>query len=153
MPGPHHSHRLRSGRVSEAGRGYLITTVTQQRQPVFTDFNLARLAIHELRVCDMQGFSHTLAFVLMPDHLHWLVQLQTGSLTELVKRFKSKSAAAINHQRHTYGTPIWQPGFHDHALRDGEDIQHMARYIVANPLRAELVTSVRAYPHWDAIWL
>jgi len=29
----------------------------------------------------------------------------------------------------------------------------VARYIVANPLRAGLVESVRDYPHWDAIWL
>jgi len=31
------------------------------------------------------------------------------------------------------------------------DDLRLARYIVANPLRAGLVASVRAYPHWDAI--
>lgn len=29
----------------------------------------------------------------------------------------------------------------------------MARYMVANPLRAGLVSSIREYPHWDAVWL
>jgi hypothetical protein len=29
----------------------------------------------------------------------------------------------------------------------------MARYIVANPLRAGIAHSLADYPHWDAIWL
>ncbi len=27
-----------------------------------------------------------------------------------------------------------------------------ARYIIANPVRAGLVYSVRDYPYWDAVW-
>jgi putative transposase len=48
---------------------------------------------------------------------------------------------------------IWQDGFHDHALRKEEAVIDAARYIVANPLRAGLVGSVKDYSHWDAIWL
>ncbi|MFV3290267.1 transposase, partial [Pseudomonas sp. NY11955] len=29
----------------------------------------------------------------------------------------------------------------------------VARYIVANPIRAGLVSRVGDYPHWDAVWL
>ncbi|MBB5859537.1 hypothetical protein GGR69_001194 [Xanthomonas arboricola] len=29
----------------------------------------------------------------------------------------------------------------------------MARYLIANPLRAGLVARVGDYPFWDAIWL
>jgi hypothetical protein len=29
----------------------------------------------------------------------------------------------------------------------------VARYIIANPLRAELVTSVRHYSLWDSVWI
>jgi putative transposase len=89
----------------------------------------------------------------MPDHLHWLLQLQDGSLQSLVRRFKSTSGAAINRAFLTPGARVWQPGFHDRAVRDGEDIRGIARYIVANPLRAGLVRSVREYPHWNASWL
>ena len=34
-----------------------------------------------------------------------------------------------------------------------EDLVAVARYIVANPVRAGLVKNVRDYPHWDAVWL
>ncbi|MDP4028454.1 MAG: transposase [Gallionella sp.] len=148
-----HGGNLRVGRVSEIGRGYLVTTVTQNRLPLFADFHLARLAIRELRACDEAGLCATLAFVLMPDHLHWLLQLNHATLPDLLGRFKSLSGGALNRSRRTPGITVWQAGFHDRAVRDGEDLQNIARYIVANPVRAGLAGSVREYSHWDAVWL
>jgi len=29
----------------------------------------------------------------------------------------------------------------------------VARYIVANPIRAGLVDNIGQYPYWDAVWL
>ncbi len=51
------------------------------------------------------------------------------------------------------GGRIWQRGYHDHAIRYQESIKDIARYIVANPLRAGLVKSLRYYPYWNAMWL
>jgi hypothetical protein len=48
--------------------------------------------------------------------------------------------------------PVWQPGYHDHALRREEDLVTVSRYLVANPLRAGLVAYIGNYPLWDAIW-
>jgi len=48
---------------------------------------------------------------------------------------------------------LWQKGYFDRALRREEDLKAMARYIVANPLRAGLVEHIGQYPLWDAIWL
>ena len=48
---------------------------------------------------------------------------------------------------------LWQEGFHDHALRKEEDLVKLARYIVANPLRAGIVSKIADYPLWDAVWL
>ena len=47
----------------------------------------------------------------------------------------------------------WQDGFHDHALRKEDDLIDVARYIVANPVRAGLVRKVGDYSLWDAKWL
>lgn len=81
------------------------------------------------------------------------MQLQRGDLAGLMRRFKSRSSAPINRSRGTPGQKLWQAGFHDHALRGGEDIRAVARYVIANPLRAGLVGRVGEYPHWDAMWL
>jgi putative transposase len=48
---------------------------------------------------------------------------------------------------------VWQTAYHDRAIRQEEDLEGIARYIVANPLRAGIVSSVRDYALWDAKWL
>jgi REP element-mobilizing transposase RayT len=124
----------------------MITTVTQNRSRIFEDFYAARRLVTILREEELRGSQQTLAYVVMPDHLHWLTQLQHGSISNLVGRVKSLSARNV-------GRAIWQDGFHDHALRREEDLLSTARYIVANPLRAGLVKHLGEYPHWDAVWL
>lgn len=88
----------------------------------------------------------------MPDHFHWLIELGDSSLNELMRRVKANSSRAINRRRGTVG-PLWQSGYHDRALHQEEDLQAVARYVVANPLRAELVDRLGDYPLWDAVWL
>ena len=145
------SHRLRKGRYSSSNHTYLITTVTRSRTRFFVDFTHARIVVHALKHADDRGWSATYAFVLMPDHLHWLFQLgQEKSLSELMHSMKSYTA----HQLLKQGiSDVWQDGFHDHAIRDDEDLRVMARYVVANPLRAGLVKNLGDYPWWDARWL
>lgn len=147
MDGKPRSHALRLGRYSEPGRIYLVTTVTRDRTPFFLDLAAARALIGALRFAQGQGHADTLAYVVMPDHLHWLMTLGDGiSLSTVVRSIKAVTSRRL-------GRPIWQPGFHDHAVRQDEDLVHMARYIAANPLRAGLVRNLGDYPHWDAIWL
>jgi len=138
---------LRIGRYSESGRVYLITTATVDRRPVFEDFACARCVVGEMRYLVEQGGVASLAWVVMPDHLHWLLQLgEHADLSDTIRALKGRSA-------HRLGGPLWQRAFHDRALREEEDLVAAARYIVANPLRAGLVTRLGDYPHWDAIWL
>ncbi|ABZ01119.1 TPA: transposase [Pseudomonas putida] len=146
------SHLLRRGRYSELGRLYLLTTVTHQRKPLFHDFHHARLVIHQLRQSDHEHACRSMAWVLMPDHLHWLIELKGTTLGTLMRRFKSRSSLVL-HQARVEHDPVWQPGYQDRALRWEGSMVQVARYIVANPLRNGLVKSVRDYPHWDAIWL
>lgn len=150
MPEEHakpHGKDLRKGRASLPGQVYHIATITFDRRPVFYDLRSARLLINALREAQARGEATTLAFVVMPDHLHWLMQLEAStSLSDVVGAVKAVTA-------HGMGERIWQSGFHDHALRQKEDLAKLARYIVANPLRAGLVKRVGDYPHWDAAWL
>jgi len=145
-------HRLRAGRFSESGRIYLLTAVVHERKPLFADWRLGRLLVQELRSAEDLQLARSLAWVVMPDHLHWLVELDGCSVESLAQRIKSRSAKAINAARQTQGR-VWQRGFHDHAVRKEEDIQTLARYVVANPLRAGLVERIGDYPLWDAVWL
>jgi len=143
---------LRRGRCSEPGRLYLLTTVTYHRRPLFLDFHLARLVIRSLRQADEDASCHSLAWVVMPDHVHWLIELKDVTLGMLLCRFKSRSSHALR-KAGVKDVPVWQAGYHDHALRREEDVVKAARYVIANPVRAGLVGKVGDYPHWDAIWV
>ncbi len=94
-----------------------------------------------------------LAWVLMPDHAHWLLRLgERDSLAIVVSRLKSASARCVNRVLGTQGT-LWSAAFHDRAIRRDEDMQDAARYIIANPVRARLAARIGDYPFWNSIWL
>ena len=141
---------LRKGRFSEVGRIYLVTFTTEKRLPLFSRFDAARVMSRVLR--RESRYTETLAYVVMPDHVHWLLQIKAKSLSATVQTVKSVSA----HELKKIGTlkrTCWQDGFHDHALRSDEDLQDVARYVIMNPVRAGLVKTVREYPYWDAVWI
>ena len=90
---------------------------------------------------------------MIPDHFHWLVQLgDDAELGKLMNNIKGRSSFEINKQAGKPGA-LWQKQYYDHAIRCHEDIKNIARYIIANPLRAGLVNNIGVYPHWDAKWL
>ncbi len=86
MPVRAESRRLRKGRYSEAGQIYLVTSVVRKREPVFKDFGIGRLFVCELRRCEEQKLAKTLAWVVMPDHFHWLFELQDRNLSQVVQQ-------------------------------------------------------------------
>jgi len=139
-------NNLRKGRFSQIGAAYHITAVTLNRQPYFGALSNGREVVRQLMKLQDEGWAETLCYVVMPDHLHWLMVLRKGALSEVVRLLKGRSARAI-------GQAIWQPIYHDHAVRKEEDLQSMARYIIANPLRANLVEHIGDYPLWDAVCL
>jgi len=145
---------LRKGRFSEPGRAYFVTTVlADRRKRHFADLTCARLLIGEMRDLHESGAVDSLAWVLMPDHMHWLFQLGAcSSLSAVIKQLKASSARRINRHLKRRGD-LWQKAFYDHAIRQDEDLRQVARYIVGNPLRAGLVDNIADYPHWDAAWL
>ena len=96
---------------------------------------------------DDLGATHSWCYVVMPDHCHWLFSLKDQySLAQTVRMFKGKCSRYV-------GINLWQKGFHDHALRSDSELLPMARYVIANPLRAGLVERVGDYPYWNAVWL
>ncbi|MBY4678466.1 REP-associated tyrosine transposase [Marinobacterium arenosum] len=135
------------------GHAYCITTVTAGRLPLFNSLTAARLVIGEMRRLHDAGALNSIAWVLMPDHLHWLIQLgEEESLGAVMQHFKGRSSRMLNNALNSQGSR-WQRAYYDRALRKEEDLRQLARYMVANPLRARLVEQIGEYPHWDAVWL
>lgn len=79
-----------------------------------------------------------LAYCVMPDHCHLLLQGQSdeSQLLPLIKRLKQKTSYAA---RNLVAGALWQQSFHDRVLRRTEDLMVTARYVLENPVKAGLV--------------
>jgi putative transposase len=145
------SPRLTRGRISEHGRIYTVTTVCHRRRPLFLDTFVVGAVTRELRRLADDGIAENHAWVLMPDHLHWLFGLRNCALPECMQLLKGRSARSINRVLDGHGA-VWQAGYFDHALRDDDCVRKHARYIIENPVRAGLVQAVGEYAHVWCAW-
>jgi putative transposase len=144
---------LRKGRVSVSNGIYLVTATTINRTRAFENFHAACAAAHCFEDGRVLKNAAMLAWVLMPDHAHWLIETSKHDvLGNIFNRIKSASARQANRVLQRKGA-LWSAAYHDHALRAEDDLPDTARYVVANPLRAGLVKSLGDYPFWNAIWL
>jgi hypothetical protein len=61
--------------------------------------------------------------------------VEPGSLSALVRAFKSATAKRINRIRDTAGAPLWQRNYYEHVIRDEDDLARICQYIADNPAR------------------
>ena len=107
---------------------YFDNVATSEEVPVGTG---THYGAHHLRCGD---------FVIMPNHVHWLVKPETGNkLEELLRSVKQFSANQINRIVGRSGS-VWQKESYDHLVRDGAELTRIREYIAANPGKAGLST-------------
>ena len=147
MPSP----RLLIGRRSLQGAYYMLTTVVAGRESIFVDDTTVECVVEALRCSDREHRSRTLAWVVMPDHVHWLMQLGNGNISRCVQAFKSRSSRALNLHRGSAGS-LWQRGFYDRCIRSDESLLTQANYLIENPVRSGLATKAGEYPHCWTRW-
>ena len=78
-----------------------------------------------------------LAWVVMPNHLHVLVELWDVPLGKLMKSWKSFSARHSNRILGLNGA-FWSEDYFDRYIRDDEHFYQVRRYIENNPVKARL---------------
>ena len=76
-------------------------------------------------------------FVVMPNHVHGILVLQSGStnLSAVIGQYKSY----VSKQIHVFDADcrVWQASFHDHVIRSQKDYERIWLYIEGNPMRWE----------------
>jgi putative DNA methylase len=86
-----------------------------------------------------------LAWVVMPNHVHLLVEIWQTPQSELTKDWKGFTARRINR---ILGRPgkLWQDDYWDRYIRDEEHYRKVVQYIESNPVTAGLVKSREEWP-------
>lgn len=129
------------------GQIFTVTIRTAFSRPVFRSPEVVQTALAALRQATGKFDARVYAFCFMPDHLHLLARTSPDmDFLGFVNYFKQISGLGIRETTRDR-RPVWQPRFYDHALRSTEGILPAVRYIVANPVRAGLVTNVKDYPY------
>jgi len=90
-------------------------------------------------------------FVIMPNHVHWLVApYPEQKLEDLCQSVKRYSAARINEIAGRTGK-LWQHENFDHIVRNGRELSGIREYIRDNPVKARLRAGEFVYHKAD--WL
>jgi REP element-mobilizing transposase RayT len=140
-----HARNLRKGRYSQPGLYYFLTASVAGRRRLFSQNDRAMIVLNAIRWLHNAHRFMVDAAVVMPDHLHLAGELGDSTLSQVMHTLKSYTA----HRLADAGadTPVWQKGFHNHALRGNEDYRIRVRYLLENPLRAGLVKRIDDYPY------
>ncbi len=97
----------------------------------------------------------TLAYVILPDHGHWIWTLPEGDANyssrwrEIKKGFtKSLKHTAVKLNKNANGEyDLWQRRYWEHTIRDALDLENHFNYIHYNPVKHKLVSQVKHWPH------
>jgi putative transposase len=129
-----------------AGAGtYFVTSATFNRRRLFQVATNAELLLETLQQYRHAGHYKLHAFVAMPDHIHLLLSPQGIPLERVMAFIKG----GFSHQLAS-NLPVWQRGYTDHRVRDGDEFQMRREYIHDNPVRAKLVEFPELYPYSSA---
>jgi putative transposase len=139
------------------GALHFVTGNLLDRVPVFTQEACCLSFIDTLRTLRDEWPCKLIAYVLMPDHLHLIVNPQDGRIKEFTGKLKSVSARAITNTARGIDFKsdpkgsllVWQDSFKAVPLWSAWMIWQKINYIHANPVKARLVSSAKDY-RWSS---
>ncbi|SFQ98324.1 REP element-mobilizing transposase RayT [Desulfoscipio geothermicus DSM 3669] len=88
------------------------------------------------------------AYVLMPNHVHWLLKTGETPLPEIIHRIHSNYARWFNYRHERVGH-LFQGRYKSIICKEDSYLLTLARYIHLNPVRAGLTKKVHLYP-WSS---
>jgi len=168
-PFRHGRSSIRLAGIDYASPGtYYVTVCTQDRACLFGDVINGEMVLNACGKIVREEWERSArvrpelridAYVVMPNHLHGIVQITRWghggdvvgvgahghaplqgalhrpprSLGSFVGRFKGAVTRRINALRDTGGSPVWQRNYYEHIVRDKEDLSRIRRYIEDNP--------------------
>jgi len=88
------------------------------------------------------------AYVLLPDHLHWILRPAGEDYSKLITTFKRGVLFDLR-ETGILGEPgsCWQPRFWEHTIRDDEDYERCVDYVHYNAFKHGWAKSSASWPY------
>ena len=141
---------MNSRRYYIPGSAVFITQVVEYREPVFRDPRLVLLLWDILQNVQRLYPCKILAFVILYDHFHFLMQ-PTGesNFSQIMHSLKpnfTKASKKMPGLSASESMKFWQKRFWDHVIRDDRDLENHLHYIHFNPVKHGYVFDPRDWP-------
>ncbi|MBU0707771.1 transposase [Patescibacteria group bacterium] len=152
-------HRNSQKRIYLDNAIYFVTTKTRDKYPYFKNPIFAEYMMEVIKIgCELKGcnlFGH----VIIPNHIHVLIQpkkkYNISDYMHYIKRHSSRNIRILILKNHAGedGHPrlpsggVWQSSFHDHIIRDEEDLNTHIEYIKNNPIKHGLLKEGETYSY------
>lgn len=159
--------RLKEYDYSQPGE-YFVTICTKNHECIFGSIVNGKMDLNEMgRVVDKcwkeisEHFPNVELdeYVIMPNHIHGILMLNDsvgtrhavslperfgkpvpGSLSTIVRSFKSAVTKRINEMHLTDNASLWQPRYYDRIIRSEKELQNIRDYIANNILTLAIET-------------
>ena len=125
---------------------YFLTFCTKSQAAFFVEPATVELVLAQFLRAGRDGHFVLTAYCFMPNHLHLIASglAEDADVKKFIARAKQYSGF---HFKQEFGSALWQRYGFDRVIRDDMELACTIGYIVANPVRAGLVSHPSLYPH------
>jgi len=132
------------------GQPHFVTFSTYQRRQFLAPERPREIVLEVLQTCLKNHGAFCHGFVVMPNHVHAILTVDTNStITPFLLAWKKTSSYRIKrfyaqeltkyHERCPQDCPIWQAKFYDFNLESDRKLNEKLEYMHNNPITANLV--------------
>jgi REP-associated tyrosine transposase len=139
-----------------AGHYYHVYNRGTNRQPIFANQENYRFLLRRVKTFLPLYSIHIVAYVLMPNHYHFLVAVdKDGELSRFFQRLFNSYSQAFNRQQRRSGT-LFESRAKSILVDETNYVYALVRYIHLNPVLARLVKTPEDwqfsnYPEWIGV--
>jgi REP element-mobilizing transposase RayT len=138
----------RALRLEYAGALYHITSRGDRREDIYDDDEDRKIFLKQLsEVCNQFNWQCH-AYCLMTNHYHLLIETIEGNLSKGMRQLNGVYSLKYNH-RHGRVGHVFQGRYHSILVEMQSYLLELARYVVLNPVRANMVTKPYDWP-WSS---
>jgi putative transposase len=140
------SRNASPGNVLNPSRTFFTTSKTSMGRRLLQSERNAQLMIDVLRSLVAERKFELHDFVVMPDHVHFLLTVADEMTIEKAMHLvKGRFSHRLSHEL-GYKGEVWQRGFSEVQVIGSESFEKHREYIAQNPVKAGLASAINEYP-------
>lgn len=144
------SRHSRPENVASDARTFFVTSSIGQKRNLLQSDRSAQLFIRILYRYRTQAKFRLHEFVVMPDHFHLLITVNSSVTIERAVQFIKGGFSFHAAREFGMRAPVWQKSFHEARIWNSQQYEKSRNYIHDNPVRRGLVLQPDFFPYSSA---